>query len=1016
MTLNKTDMKKHNIFIIIITLFLLGLAPLHAQTIITGTVTDETQEALGGVNVVVQGTGQGTISDQSGSYSISVTGQNAVLSFSFIGYVTQEVVVGSQTRINVNMQLDAEQLEEIVVVGYGTQKKSDLTGAVAVVDVDDLSKSASTNLTDRLQGRVPGVSVITSGAPGSTGSIKIRGTSFFGGNDPLFVVDGVLTDDNPNLNPYDIESVQVLKDASSSAIYGSRAANGVVVITTKKGKSGKPEVNVSAMMGLQKIPNSIELTDNYEFARISNAAHDNRGFDRMTKADSEFDPNVNTNWQEEMFNQSALIQDFNLSLSSGGEKFKAYFSLNNTFTEGTIKGSQFDRIGARVNTDFTPWKRLTIGQNLMVSRTRNSGLPDFIDGNVIQSVFTNLPIISVYDPYKRNGYGYGEVGIATTYVPNPVAQQDLFKNLDYSTRILGNVYANLNIIEGLDYRVSVGINSNFNRTKSYNTGGQIRMATIHQSRLFEARGESTEVFLENRLSYARTFGKHDFSAMVTHTEQEINGAFQSTESVGGFEEPPYFWVISNSSTPTKSEGTEYSAAIRSYLGRLTYNFDNRYLLTGIIRRDGSSKFAEENRWGTFPSVSAGWNIANESFFNVESISGLKLRAGYGVVGNSAIDDYVYQSLVRSSASGGVNYNLGPDGALVIGATRGALANRDITWETLKETNIGLDFQMFNGQLELNADYYFGDLEGLLVPVRVPYSIGPADDPEITINAVDMKRNGWEANITYRRVIGDFRFSISANAFHTNNEITSLPFGVDEFPGANSTSRLGLPLGQLFLVEYLGIYTSQDQIDADGVTINGEMPVIGDARYNDVDGRDDEGKLTGEADGNISFDDDRQLWGNPIPKMQYGFNFDASWKGFDIYVFFQGVTQRDIYNNYYAELNTRHDGNYTADFNPYIDGQGTDPRPYYGQVANNFASTRFVENGAYFRLKNLQIGYSIPLDKVKTLRIYLSGQNLFTITKYRGMDPEFEGGVFEPGLDPMAYPQVRTLSAGLSLTL
>jgi hypothetical protein len=296
------------------------------------------------------------------------------------------------------------------------------------------------------------------------------------------------------------------------------------------------------------------------------------------------------------------------------------------------------------------------------------------------------------------------------------------------------------------------------------------------------------------------------------------------------------------------------------------------------------------------------------------------------------------------------------------------------------------------------------------------SIGPGEG-EVTVNAVDMKRNGWEANFTYRKILGDFQFSIAANAFHTRNEITYLPFGVEEFPGENSTSRLGIPLGQLFLVEYLGIYTSQDQILADNVTINGQVPQIGDARYRDVDGRDAEGNLTGEPDGNINFDDDRQIWGNPIPYMQYGFNFDANWKNLDLYLFFQGVTKRDVYNSIYADLNTAHDVNYTTDYDPYIDGKGADPRPVMGLVANNFASTRFVENGAYLRLKNLQIGYTIPIKgKQQNLRIWVGGQNLFVITKYKGMDPEFEGGVFEPGIDPIDYPQIRTFMVGISLTL
>ena len=1023
MNLNKTDMKDFlkqlfdlkSLAILIFSFFVMTYS-VFAQISISGTVTDENQQALAGVNILIEGTTEGTITDVDGNYVVEVPNENAALLFSFVGYKTQRIPVGNQSAVNAEMVPDFAQLDEVVVVGYGSQARGDITGAVAVVDVEDLDKSQYQNLTDRLQGRVPGVSVVTTGAPGSTGQIKIRGTSFFGDNEPLFVIDGILTDDSPNFNPYDVESIQVLKDASASAIYGSRAANGVVVITTKKGKSQTPEINISLLAGLQQIPGRVETMDNVNFARVNNAAQDNAGLPRMTKADVDFDPSVNTDWQKEVFDNTALLQDFNISLSSGGEKYNAYFSVNSSYNEGTIKGTQFDRIGGRVNTNFKPYKTLTIGQNLMVSRTRDSGLSEFID-SAVPGAFANLPIIPVYDPLKTNGYGHGEIGIATCYVVNPVGLQDLYKNINESLRILGDIYLDWNIVKGLDYHFSIGINSITDKTKEYNPGNQIRMATIDQSRLYEARGESTEIFLENRLTYARTFGKHDFSVMATYTEQEINGAFQSGLAVNGHPEPPYFWVLDASVTPTQASGAEFSSAIRSFLGRVTYNFDERYFITGILRHDGSSKFAEENRWGTFPSVSGGWNIANEGFFNSGVISDLKIRAGYGIVGNSSIDDYQYQSLVQSAAINGVNYNLGPNGGLVIGATRGALANRDITWETLKETNIGLDISLFDGQLFLTGDFFIGNLEGLLADVAVPGSVGPSgDEALVTINAVDMERSGWEASVTYQKVIGDFSFSTTFNAWHATNEITKLPFGVTEFPGYLSTSRLGIPLGQLFLVEYLGIYTSQEQINEDGITINGEVPVVGDARYKDVNGRTEDGQLTGEPDGNISFDDDRQIYGNPIPQFEYGWNFDASWKGFDLYFFFQGVSKRDVYNALYYDLNSFHAENYTADFDPYIDGQGTEPRPFNGEVANNFASTRFVENASYFRLKNLQIGYSIPWDKVRNLRIYLSGQNVFTITNYKGMDPEFEGGVFEQGVDPVGYPQIRVFSAGLNLTL
>ncbi len=996
-----------------------------AQTIVSGKVLDEIESPVPGVNVVIKGSTQGTVTNTEGNYTLTVGNNSDVLVYSFVGFLTQEVRVGNQSVINIQLAPDISKLDELIVVGYGTQRKRDITGAIAVVDIDEMNKSQYVNITDRLQGRVAGVTVTNTGAPGSRGDIKIRGTSFFGDNNPLYVIDGVLTDDNPNLNPADVESIQVLKDASSTAIYGSRAANGVIVITTKKGRKGPPQVSLSVNVGLQQIPKKLKVMNSAQYARIANAAHDNEGAERMEDTDNL--TGIDTDWQDEVFNNEALLQDFNLSVSGGGENSLAYFNVNNTYQEGTVKGPLFDRIGIRLNTEFKFLNnKLTIGENLTVSRTRTSGEQDlqgvdFAGPPVIQSAIGMLPIISVLDDSKTSGYGFGVPGVASTFTPNPVGIRDLFKNKSESTRIMGNVFLNYKIIDGLDFRFSVGIDAQTGRAKNYWKGGQIRMTTIHRSGLTESRSQTTELFLENRLTYTKTVKKHSFSVMATYMEQEINGNFQGTEIVGGFDgDDPIFQISATTAPATAitSSGTEFTSAIRSVLGRATYNYDERYLFTFNVRRDGSSKFSEENRWGTFPSVSGGWNITNEDFFKVSFISDLKLRAGYGEVGNASIDDYQYQSLINSTATGGVNYNLGPGSVSVIGATRGDIVNRDIKWEVLKETNIGLDLTMFGGKLQIIGDYYFGNLEDLLTVVPLPETVAPGGGGDgVTLNAVSMKRSGWETAVTYRKMEGDFNFSITANAFGTNNEITQLPFGVSEFDGINSISRLGIPLGQLFILDYLGIFTSQEQINAlpPGYTINGVVPQVGDANYRDTNGRDEEGNLTGQPDGRISPDDDRVIIGNPIPAVQYGLIFDGTYRNFDFQIFFQGITSRDVYNSIYSGLNNGPGENYTIDYDPYIDGAGTDPRPFISQSSPNaLPSTRFMENGGYFRLKNLQIGYTIPLKQVRSLRVYVSGQNLLTSTDFNGLDPEFEGDIFSPGVDPAGYPNIRTYSVGLNL--
>jgi TonB-linked SusC/RagA family outer membrane protein len=1024
-------MKKIFLLLIFIALSAILLQPLFGQFTVTGTVTDENQQPLPGANVVVKGVLQGAVTDTKGYYSISVPNQESVLVFSYIGYLTAEETVNSRTMINLSLSPDLKKLEEVVVVGYGTQKKSNLTGSVAVVNVDQFAQSVSTNVTDRLMGRVAGVSVVTSGAPGDVGNIKIRGTSFISGlddsNKPLFVVDGVLTDDSPNLNPYDIESLQVLKDAASTAIYGSRAASGVILITTKKGKSGKPVIDVTAQAGLQSIPNRIKVMDNGEFARVSNAQHDNSGKKRDPLCDLLFNPAVNTDWQAEVFDKQAWTQDYNISLSSGGENYHSYFSVNGTSTEGTINGSSFQRIGARINNDYKPWKKLTIGQNLAVSRSVTSGLMESYGENVVPYAVGDLPIIPVYDSTTPSGYGYGSSPNGFTYIPNPVAMQELLHNNYTDYRILGNLFLDFEPVKGLIYHFSIGLNTNFYHDKEYHEHLYIRYAADpieSQSRFFERRVEDNEILIENRLTYTKSIGSHNFSLMATYTEQDSKSSNIESESTGGYEEEPYYWVISASKEQNLANGTKNESVLRSYLGRVTYNYKEKYFINFSARYDGSSKFTsiDNKRWGFFPSISGGWDLAKEKFMQIPAISQFKLRASYGEVGNTSIGDYRYQSLITSNASSsGVNYNLGTDGHLVIGATRGTLSDLFISWETLKEKNFGLDLILFNGQIEFNADYYSGKLEALLSNMPIPMTVGPPASPDydaqILTNSADMKRSGLEASLTYKRVIGNFKFSISANASHNKNEVTTLPAGVKEIPGDNSITRVGLPVGQLFLVEYLGIYTSQEQIENDHLLIDGKTPVIGDARYRDVNGRDPvTNELTGNPDGKISFDDDRQVWGNPISFLQYGFNLNASWKKLDLSIFFQGVTKRDVYNGLYSSLNTDALSNHSADYNPYIDGVGKDPRPMMGDHPNNEGTTtRFVENGGYLRLKNLQIGYTLPIEKLKDLRIWIGGSNLLTFTKYKGMDPEFEGGVFEPGIDGGSnYPQIRTFMAGFNL--
>jgi TonB-linked SusC/RagA family outer membrane protein len=990
--------------------FLLCFHQIHAQHTVNGTITDESQEGVLGATVLVKGTTLGTISDANGNYSIAVPEADMTLIFRFVGYKTQEVAVEDKTTIDVSFEFDISELESVVVVGYGSQRKQDITGAVAIVNTEDLGKSAYTNISDRLQGRVAGVNVRTSGEPGSIGDVTIRGVSFFGDNNPLYVIDGVPTEDSPNINPSDIESLQVLKDASSSAIYGSRAANGVIVITTKKGQAGDPVISFDTRVGIQQFPNRMDVVNTEEFARIHNAAYDNAGYPRKTWSD-DISHGVDTDWQEEVFNNAAWMADINLSLSTGSEKSKVYFNLNSTNQEGTIEGTLFNRFGARLNSEYDLSKRIKIGQNLAVSKTSQRGL-QVLDAQsvmggegdaVINTALMMFPNIAVYDPKRLSGYGHGSIKEAEIYLYNPVGIREMYSGYEDHTRIIGNFFANVHIFEGLEYRLNFATDIDIGYSNSHQRGGQITTELVHLSGLAEENTQSSMYLLENQLTYNKLIGDHGFSIMANYTAQQYYYKESGISITGGFEgRDPFFQISSTTAAPEDitTYGDEGESAIRSFLGRLTYNYADRYLITANFRADGSSKFPEHNRWGYFPSVSAGWNVSKENFFDVPFIYNLKLRGGYGEVGNASINDYAYQSLIFSRSVGGVNYNLGYNDRSVIGAVRDAIVNSDLKWETLKETNIGMDLVLFKGKFELIGDYYFGTLEDLLVAAPLAGTAGEGIGSTTIVNAATMDRSGWEVAARYRQMEGSFKFDISVNLSHSSNIVSYLPMG-DMFE-EYSITREGLPIGQIYTLDYLGIYTDPSELDE--YTVVNQIPELGDAKYRDVSG-----------DGNISEGDDRDIVGDPNPGLLFGFNFNAFWRRFEFSIFIQGVQGRDAFNAIKYAMNTSPITSYTGDYDPYIDGVGTEPRPTadFGHP-NGISSSLFIEDASYIRIKNIRLGYEIPWAKVSNLSVFFDSQNLLTFTKYTGMDPEFESDILSPGVDWGGFPNVRTFTLGLNI--
>ena len=1012
---------------ILITLFIImvncSLNVSFGQRTIQGNITDEENAPLPGVNIHVKDdASKGTISGVEGEYRIEVSEEDSVLVFTYVGYLTEEVNIIDKTEVDVQLVLDIQTLEDVVVVGYGSQRKKDITGSISVADDEILAKSESNTLTSRLQGLVPGVQVSNTGEPGSIGDVRIRGNVFTGlsegegANNPLYVIDGVLTSDNRFLNPNDIESVQVLKDASSSSIYGSRAANGVIIITTKRGMGDRPTVRFNSSMGWEQIPGEldIKMADNAEWARIHKGM---LGEKADPWASDLFDPNRYTDWKDVML-KTATARDLNLSVSGGWENGNVYFSVNNTRQEGTVGDPFFERTNIRLNSEFKLGKKLTIGENITVGRTSLSD-PE----GSLYAAYSMFPVIPVYDTTHASGYGYGSSTTANTHASNPKALEELITNKTNGNHFLGNAFLRYEILDGLEYELSTSFDIELAHRKQYEEQGQISPINTLSSGLIEDESESYSYFIKNKLQYNKSIGDHSFSIMGSYVGQLEKNRIHATAVSGGYTfEGKNYWVLDASTADPKNythEGNENTYTIESYLGRITYNYADRYLLNFMIRHDGSSRFVKDLRWGTFPSISGGWIVSNENFFSsVPHVNFLKLRAGYGVVGNATEADYVYQSELILTANNGVNYNLGPDDVFVLGATRGKPANPNLKWEQLQELNVGTDLLLFNSRLELIFDYFNGKTTDLIYQRRIPPSNG-TEESFITENILGIRRHGWEFSGSFKNEFKQINYKIGANLSYVQSELNKL---IDEIPhisdgdefSTHARSFLNQPVGQFFLLDYDGIY-SQEDIDAldENFTAYGITPQAGDAKFIDH-GSDPNGEFAGAPDGKIN-EFDRVSMGNVNP-IRYGFSFNARYKAFDLTIFFQGVTKYDVYNSWYHNLNTDDYTNYTADFDPYINGEGTEPRSVFGrEYYHERPSSKYLENGAYFRLKNLQIGYHIPLKFIQNLRVYLSGQNLYTWTQYRGLDPEINGPMFGPAVDQQVFPNLRTFIVGLDVT-
>lgn len=1002
----RTNLRNNLKSILFLTLIVFCFNQSFAQeTEITGTVTTVTGEPIPFANILIKGTSQGTSADFDGIYSISAA-RDQILVFSYVGFKTLEVPVGDQKVVDVQLQEDVATLDEIVVVGYGTQDKKDLTSAISVVKSDQIQKRQTTTVAESLQGLATGVNVRGGGQPGQEAKIEIRGLKNLQNANPLYVIDGLVTTANRDFNPNDIESIQILKDAAAAAIYGSRAANGVIIITTKKGKQGPLQVSVSSKWSVTEVPR-YDLAGQEEFVRLNNMAYDNAGIPRQ-----DLNLDVNTDWQEEVF-RTGLIQDQNVSFSGGGENSSYFMSGNYFGNKGTVIGTKFDRVSFRVNSSGTKGI-FSIGENLALSNSKNNeiGGPEALRGNPFIDVVRLFPTIPVYDEDNPGGYGYGKSGVANTFAANPVAISNLIDQSIQNFRIRGNVWAELNPFPFLKYRASFGYETSFDNFKYLRKEGSWTLNQPYEASFTnQNRAQSQTKLLENTLTFTHDFGKHGLTVLAGTTYQK-----DSYEQINGLKRNllvspntgEYFDVL-DLGDQAQVGGFRNEASLLSYLGRLEYNYDDRYLLNAVFRRDGSSRFSDANKWSNFPSLSLAWRLSNESFFNIESISDLKLRASYGELGSGNIGNYEYQGFINTFGAIvlGTGQNLTPS------ATQVRLANSELQWETLKQTNLGLDLALFKNKLQITADYFIAKTENVLFGFPILLSTGN-DGGNPIANAATVENKGFELNIAYNKVINnDLSFNASLNFTKLNNKLVKLGNGLNESIQGNTITRAGGPVGMWYVLQTDGLFQSQDEINnytnSEGEVIQpGAVP--GDIRFVDFN---DDGEITNE---------DKSIVASPWPDFEMGFNAGVTYKDFDFSMNWIGSFGATVYNGYRSIVDRfDDDSNYRAGVQPWTpENPNTDfPRIVKGTTLNSRAdSDRWLEDGSFARLKYIGLGYSLPqntLDKIgfSKVRLSLSAQNIITITGYEGLDPEFSNSnIFQRGVDLGSYPNVQTYSLGV----
>ena len=1039
---------------------------------ISGTVIDDQGEAVIGASIVEKGNPQnGTITDFDGKFTIKVKEGTPII-ISYIGYVSQELK--ATNGMKVTLREDAQTLQDVVVIGYGVQKKSVVTASIAKVSADDLEGKTRLRAEDALKGMAAGVNVTSaSGQPGSKSMIRIRGIGTINDSNPLYIIDGMPTDQDgmESVNPGDIESIEVLKDAASGAIYGARAANGVILVTTKKGKMGKASINYNFSYGWQSAWKKRDVTGATDYAILQNERAVQTGQApiyadpyNLVDANGRKISGFGTNWQELLFNDNAPIQQHDVSISGASEKVNYYLSLGYFTQEGIVGGnygqSNYDRLTIRSNNQFNLFddskernflNKLDLGANVSYMRVHNTGIDaNSTWGSPLGSALYLAPVLPVtldrdglggemierYDKYNlytdANGNPYTIPNFVGSYQEqnNPIAMMQGNPSKNWSHKFMPKFSLDLQIWDAIKYHFTYSAELSFwgydaaTLQKYYLSGNN----NADHTSATAYKGNNTTWQVENTLTYDKSFGKHSIGVVLGQSALKFTG-----DELGGSH-----WNLVNINKPsinyttggdlelsTDADGKITGAKslvsawggpytehrLSSLFARLSYNYDEKYMFQGTIRRDGSSRFGSNHKYGVFPSFSIGWNIMNEKFMESTSdwLTNLKFRASWGKNGNDNIGDFAYTTL--TSIGGSSNYYFGRQAAMQYGSKANRLANEDLKWEESEQTDLGLDFGFWNNKLTFSVDYYIKKTNGMIIEMPIPSYVGEARP---LANVGDMENSGVEFELGYKWNIGDAHFAVKGNASYLKNKLKNLGndtgflnYGISQFSDGGTRAENGQPFPFFYGYKTDGII----QNAAEAAEYNakyGTNKQPGDFRFVDTN---NDGKITS---------DDRTNIGNGVPTWTFGLNLDAEWKGFDLSMFFQGVSGADVFDATYRQDVAS--GNYPTWVLQRWTGEGTSNTvPTLGKSENWVCSDMYIQDGSYLRLKNITLGYTLPRNLTKKvnisrLRIYARAENLFTWTKYWGFDPEIGSGSTSLGVDYGVYPQARTYTLGFNISL